>query len=41
VFALETSRAEYFCYTSEQKEKELILGKTQEDKTFLGTLKSM
>jgi conjugation system TraG family ATPase len=41
VFALETSRAEYFCYTSEQKEKELILGKTQEDKTFLRTLKSM
>ncbi|MDX9882637.1 MAG: TraG family conjugative transposon ATPase [Prolixibacteraceae bacterium] len=41
VFALETSRAEYFCYTSEQKEKELILNKIKEGESFLNTLKSM
>lgn len=41
VFALETSRAEYYCYTSEQKEKELILKKTKEGGSFLNTLKTM
>lgn len=41
VFALETSRPEYFCYTSEQKEKELILKKISQGQSFLETLKSM
>ena len=44
VFALEVSRAEYYCYTSEQKEKELILQKlrkTTNEKSFLEILKSM
>ncbi|WP_159523557.1 TraG family conjugative transposon ATPase [Sunxiuqinia indica] len=41
VFALEVSRAEYYCYTSEQKEKEMILGKTGEGERFLEILKSM
>ena len=44
VFALEVSRPEYYCYTSEQKEKELILQKLKETnggESFLEILKSM
>lgn len=41
VFALEVSRAEYYCYTSEQKEKELLLQKITSDKSFLEVLQSM
>jgi len=43
VYALEVSRAEYYCYTSEQNEKQLILEKLtgQQDQSFLQTLKSM
>ena len=41
VFALETSRPEYFCYTSEQKEKELILSKPRDGQNFLQILQSM
>jgi type IV secretory pathway VirB4 component len=43
VFALETSRAEYYCYTSEQKEKELVLEKLkhEENKSFTDILKSL
>lgn len=41
VFALEVSQAEYYCYTSEQKEKELILEKNREGKGFLKILRSM
>ena len=41
VFALEVSRAEYFCYTTEQKEKETILSKLHEEESLLEILKSM
>lgn len=44
VFALEVSRPEYFCYTTEQREKEQILEKIRtnaEDKTFLEILQNM
>ena len=43
VYALEVSKPEYYCYTSEQSEKELILKKlTQEqDLSFVEILKSM
>lgn len=43
VYALEVSKPEYFCYTSEQNEKQLILEKLagQQDRSFLQTLKSM
>ncbi len=43
VYALEVSKPEYYCYTSEQREKEMILKKLHEeqDKSFVETLKSM
>jgi conjugation system TraG family ATPase len=43
VYALEVSKPEYFCYTSEQNEKQLILEKLagQQDRSFLQILKSM
>jgi len=41
VFALEVSRAEYYCYTTEQKEKESILKKLDGETTLLDILKSM
>jgi type IV secretory pathway VirB4 component len=43
VYALEVSKPEYYCYTSEQSEKELILKKLKEkkDQSFIETLKSM
>jgi conjugation system TraG family ATPase len=41
VFALEVSRAEYYCYTTEQKEKETILKKLDGETTLLDILKSM
>ena len=41
VFALEVSRAEYYCYTTEQKEKEAILKKMDGEKPMLEILKSI
>ena len=41
VFALEVSRPEYFCYTSEQKEKELILQKLRDNNPLSAILESM
>jgi conjugation system TraG family ATPase len=43
VYALEVSKPEYYCYTSEQSEKEIILKKLQEDKeqSFVEILQSM
>ncbi|WP_159516900.1 TraG family conjugative transposon ATPase [Sunxiuqinia indica] len=43
VYALEVSRPEYYCYTSEQSEKQQILEKLEErkDQCFLSILKSM
>ncbi len=43
VFALEVSRPEYYCYTSEQKEKQLVMGKSNENpgSGFLQALKSV
>ena len=41
VFELEVSRAEYYCYTSEQKEKEFILRKITGEQSFMETLKTM
>jgi conjugation system TraG family ATPase len=43
VYALEVSKPEYYCYTSEQSEKELILNKLQEnrDQSFVEILQSM
>lgn len=41
VFALEVSRAEYYCYTTEQKEKEQILGRIDENTTLLEVLRTM
>ena len=47
VYALEVSKPEYFCYTSEQGEKEMILKKLAQnpekeaDHTFIKILKSM
>jgi len=43
VFALEVSKPEYYCYTSEQSEKEKILEKLDRDKnrSFLQILKSL
>jgi conjugation system TraG family ATPase len=38
VFALEVSRAEYFCYTTEQKEKEMILDKLSGDNSLIEIL---
>ena len=43
VYALEVSKPEYFCYTSEQSEKEMILKKLHEEQnlSFVEILKSM
>ncbi len=43
VYALEVSKPEYYCYTSEQSEKEMILKKLHEeqDLSFVEILKSM
>lgn len=43
VYALEVSRAEYYCYTSEQKEKEMLLKSLKENpgQAFTELLKSM
>ncbi len=41
VYALEVSRPEYYCYTTEQKEKELILEKTKEGRSIVEALESM
>lgn len=41
VFALEVSRAEYFCYTTEQKEKERILHKLSGEHSLIEILKKM
>jgi len=43
VYALEVSKPEYFCYTSEQSEKEMILKKLHEehDLSFVEILKTM
>jgi conjugation system TraG family ATPase len=38
VFALEVSRAEYYCYTTEQKEKEMILGKLSGENSLIEIL---
>jgi conjugation system TraG family ATPase len=40
VFALEVSRAEYYCYTTEQKEKEAILEQIKNEKSVLNILNS-
>jgi len=41
VFALEVSRAEYYCYTTEQKEKEQILKRLEDGQTVLQVLQTM
>jgi conjugation system TraG family ATPase len=43
VYALEVSKPEYYCYTSEQSEKEMILKKLHEEQklSFVEILKSM
>ncbi|MDQ1769314.1 TraG family conjugative transposon ATPase [Labilibaculum sp. A4] len=41
VFALEVSRAEYFCYTTEQKEKEMILTKLSGENSLIEILTNM
>ena len=41
VFALEVSRAEYFCYTTEQKEKEIILEKLSGENSLIEILTNM
>jgi hypothetical protein len=41
VFALEVSRAEYNCYTTEQNEKEQILKKLQNHSSFFETIKNI
>jgi type IV secretory pathway VirB4 component len=41
VFALEVSRSEYFCYTTEQKEKEMILNKLSGDHSLIEILNQM
>lgn len=38
VFALEVSKAEYFCYTTEQKEKELILNQLSGENSLIDIL---
>jgi type IV secretory pathway VirB4 component len=38
VFALEVSKPEYYCYTTEQKEKETILEQIKNEKTVLEIL---
>ncbi len=41
VFALEVSRPEYFCYTTEQNEKNRVIRKREQMPSLLETLKSM
>ena len=41
VYALEVSKSEYYCYTSEQSEKEMILKKLDQDQSFIQILKSI
>ncbi|MDQ2178573.1 TraG family conjugative transposon ATPase [Marinifilum sp. D714] len=41
VFALEVSQKEYFCYTTEQKEKELILSQISSEKSLMDVLRKM
>ena len=41
VFALEVSKPEYYCYTTEQKEKEKILEQLSADRSILEILKQM
>ena len=41
VFALEVSRPEYYCYTTEQKEKERILERLSKDGSILEILKQL
>ena len=41
VYALEVSKPEYYCYTSEQSEKEMILKKLDQDQSFIQILKSI
>jgi conjugation system TraG family ATPase len=41
VFALEVSKPEYYCYTTEQKEKETILKKMDGENTLMEILQSM
>ena len=41
VYALEVSKPEYNCYTSEQGEKEMILKKLDQDQSFIQILKSI
>jgi type IV secretory pathway VirB4 component len=41
VFALEVSRAEYYCYTTEQTEKEQVLEQLIADQSILEILKQM
>ncbi len=43
VYALEVSKAEYYCYTSEQSEKQVILEKlaSQKNQSFINILKAM
>ena len=41
VFALEVSRPEYYCYTTEQREKEKILEKIKEGQSILEALRSL
>ena len=41
VFALEVSKPEYYCYTSEQSEKEMILRQLDQNPSFLQILKSI
>ena len=41
VFALEVSKPEYYCYTTEQKEKEEILNRINKGNNILEVLNSM
>jgi len=41
VFALEVSRSEYYCYTTEQNEKTLLLEKLKNHSSFFETLKTI
>ncbi|MDX9882249.1 MAG: TraG family conjugative transposon ATPase [Prolixibacteraceae bacterium] len=41
VFALEVSKPEYYCYTTEQKEKEEILGRLNKEGSVLEVLKTI
>lgn len=41
VFALEVSKAEYYCYTTEQKEKEIILKQIKNENSVLEVLNSI